>query len=316
MPNPVSRRQVLATGVAGAITAEVVVSHAAETVAKKAAAASPAPRAWRYCLNTATLRGQKLSLAQLVDVARRAGFQAIEPWIEEIDRMVAAGGSLKDLGKHITDSGLTVEGAIGFAQWCVDDPDERKKGLEEARRTMGLVSEIGGRLIAAPPAGAKGPISTAALAERYRALLELGEQTGVVPIAEFWGPVQVMNQLGVTAQIAIDSGHKEACILADIYHMHKGGSPYAGLALVSGGAMPVLHMNDFPAKPGRAEITDADRVYPGDGVAPWPLIAGCLRKNGFAGVLSLEVFNRDYWQQDPLLVAQTGLAKMKAVMEE
>ncbi len=205
MPHPVSRRQVLATGVAGAITAEAVVGHAAETAAKKAAAASPTPRGWRYCLNTATLRGQKLTLPQLVDVARRAGFQAIEPWIEEIDRLVAAGGSLKDLGKHIADSGLTVEGAIGFAQWCVDDPNERKKGLEEARRTMGLVSEIGGRLIAAPPAGAKGTITPAALAERYRALLELGEQTGVVPIAEFWGPVQVMNQLGVTTQIAIDS---------------------------------------------------------------------------------------------------------------
>ena len=36
---------------------------------------------------------------------------------------------------------------------------------------------------------------------------------------------------------------------------------------------------------------------------------------GFAGVLSLELFNRDYWQQDPLNVALTGLAKMKAVVE-
>ena len=102
----------LATGVAAAITAEAVVTHAAETAMKKTTAPSePAPHAWRYCLNTATLRGQKLPLAELVDIARRAGFQAIEPWIDEIDGLVASGGSLKDLKKHIADSGLTVEGA-------------------------------------------------------------------------------------------------------------------------------------------------------------------------------------------------------------
>jgi len=33
-------------------------------------------------------------------------------------------------------------------------------------------------------------------------------------------------------------------------------------------------------------------------------------------VLSLEVFNRDYWSQDPLSVAKTGLAKLKAVAEK
>ena len=40
-----------------------------------------------------------------------------------------------------------------------------------------------------------------------------------------------------------------------------------------------------------------------------------LRKLGFKGVLSLELFNRDYWKQDPLQVARTGLEKMKAVVK-
>ena len=39
-----------------------------------------------------------------------------------------------------------------------------------------------------------------------------------------------------------------------------------------------------------------------------------LRLAGFRGVLSLELFNRDYWKQDPLVVARTGLAKMKEVV--
>jgi ribosomal protein L16 Arg81 hydroxylase len=40
-------------------------------------------------------------------------------------------------------------------------------------------------------------------------------------------------------------------------------------------------------------------------------LADQLRDKGWNGTLSLELFNRDYWQQDPLLVAKTGLAKMK-----
>jgi sugar phosphate isomerase/epimerase len=74
-------------------------------------------------------------------------------------------------------------------------------------------------------------------------------------------------------------------------------------------------MNDYPAAPPRPEITDAHRVYPGDGVAPLKAILGTLAAIGFRGTLSLELFNRDYWQQDPLEVARRGLAKMRRAVE-
>ncbi len=32
-------------------------------------------------------------------------------------------------------------------------------------------------------------------------------------------------------------------------------------------------------------------------------------------ILSLELFNRSYWEQDTLKVAKTGLKKMKAVVK-
>jgi sugar phosphate isomerase/epimerase len=41
-----------------------------------------------------------------------------------------------------------------------------------------------------------------------------------------------------------------------------------------------------------------------------------LRTVGFSGFLSLELFNREYWKQDPLQVAQTGLRKMRAVAQQ
>lgn len=272
--------------------------------------------AFRYGLNTSTLRGHKLPLAEVVDIAAQAGYQAIEPWIDEIDRYVAAGGSLPDLRKRLEDHNLSVEGAIGFFAWIVDDEQERKAALEEARRNMELLAAIGGKRIAAPAfkATERNDMDLRLVAERYRALLDVGYSLGVIPQVEVWGFSQTLQKLGEAAFVAIESGHPAACILPDVYHLYKGGSGYAGLNLLHPFAIPVFHVNDFPdVAPDK--ITDADRVYPGDGIAPWHEIIPDLLHIGFDGVLSLELFNADYYAQDPRLVARTGLEKMKAVAE-
>jgi sugar phosphate isomerase/epimerase len=269
-----------------------------------------------YCLNTSTLQGQNLDLVELVEIAAKAGYQAIEPWIGDLDRHVKKGGDLKDLAQRIRDRGLTVESAIGFDEWIVDDEARRKKGLKDLRRSMELVKQIGGKRIAAPPAGAisQTNLDLLRIADRYRAILELGEQTGVVPQVEVWGFSRPLRLLGEAAMVAMECGHPQACILPDVYHLYKGGSRMTGLPLLSGSALHVFHFNDYPATPPRSTITDAQRIYPGDGVAPLRDILRDLRHIGFRGVLSLELFNREYWKQDALTVARTGLEKMRAVV--
>jgi 2-keto-myo-inositol isomerase len=269
-----------------------------------------------FGLNTATLMGQKLSIVEVVEIAARAGYRAIEPWVRELDQYVKSGGKLKDLQKRIADRGLRVVSAIDFFEWIVDDDAQRKRGLENARRGMDAVKQIGGTRIAAPPSGATNradiPLST--IAQRYRALLDIGSQIGVAPQVEVWGFSKTLSRLSEAAYVAVESGHKEACILADVYHLYKGGSGYDGVHLLSGSALHVLHMNDYPADPPREVITDAQRVYPGDGVAPLKTLLHDLRRIGFRGTLSLELFNRDYWKRDALTVARTGLDKMRAVV--
>jgi 2-keto-myo-inositol isomerase len=268
---------------------------------------------FRYCFNTSTIRGQKLTLAEEIDIAAKAGYQAIEPWIGEIETHVRNGGTLADLKKRISDHGLTVESAIGFAEWAVDDDDRRAKGIEQARHDMDLVQQIGGTRIAAPPAGATdvSNIDYLKVAERYHALLTLGDHMGVVPQVEVWGFSQTLHRLGQATLVAIESGHPKACVLPDVYHIYKGGSDFDGLKLLSGAAVHVFHMNDYPATPTRQNIGDKDRVYPGDGIAPLADIMATLRAIDFNGYLSIELFNPDYWRRDPLEVAREALRKMQ-----
>ncbi len=61
-------------------------------------------------------------------------------------------------------------------------------------------------------------------------------------------------------------------------------------------------------------MNDSHRVYPGDGIAPMSKILTAIGGNGREITLSLELFNRDYWKQDALEVAKTGLSKMKTAV--
>jgi sugar phosphate isomerase/epimerase len=220
--------------------------------------------------------------------------------------------------KRIADLGLTIESAIAFAPWMVDDDAQRAKGLEQAKREMDLVAQLGGKRIAAPPAGAtdQANLDLRKAAERYRALLEAGDAIGVVPQVEVWGFSKSLRTLAEATFVAIESKHPKACILPDVYHLYKGGSDFTGLALLSGTAVKVIHMNDYPARPPRDKIGDADRVFPGDGVAPLAQILRSMAAAGFDGALSLELFNRDYWMRDAESVLRTGLEKMRLAIRK
>ena len=270
---------------------------------------------FRYCLNTATIRGHKLGVVKEIEVAAQAGYEGIELWMDALGEYVKNGGSLPDLKKRISDSGLTVEGAIGFPEWIVDDEARRAKGMERAKAEMGMVAQIGGLRFAAPPAGATDlpKLELMKAAERYRALLEAGEQLGVVPELEVWGFSKNLGHLSECVAVAMETGHRNACVLPDVFHLYKGGSDLHGIRLLGPAAIQVFHLNDYPADPPREKVDDSYRMYPGDGVAPLTELLQNLRRTGGQKVLSLEVFNRTYWSQDPLSVAKTGLAKMKAV---
>jgi 2-keto-myo-inositol isomerase len=271
-----------------------------------------------YCLNTSTIRGAGLAIEDELEVAAAAGFGAVEPWIEEIERYVSGGGTPGELRRRIDDLGLRIAGAVGFAEWIVEDEARRAAGLERMERDMALVAGIGGRFIAAPPVGAhqadQAHPELDRIAERYRAILELGERTGVTPILELWGFSRTLSRLSEVVYVAAETAHPRACVLLDSYHLHKGGSGFGGVRLLDGAVLPVFHINDYPDTPARAEIDDSDRVYPGDGVAPLGELIRTLDAIGFRGYLSVELFNRGYWEQPAPEVARRAIEKTRAVV--
>jgi sugar phosphate isomerase/epimerase len=296
---------------AGAIIA-MAQSNRPQTARAQSPSAKKNP--FTYCINTSTISGHKIPLAREIELASQAGYTAMEPWIREINDHTKTGGTLADLKKRFADNGIAVPNAIGFVPWIVGDDEARKKSLEAMKRDMDLVAQIGGTRIAAPPMGAQQltNFDLNVAAQRYRRILELGEKTGVMPMLEVWGFSKTLGTLAEAAYVAVAAKHAGATILADVYHLYKGGSGHDSLRLIDGAALPVMHMNDYPADPPRERIADEHRVFPGDGIAPLDSVLKQLASSGATTALSLELFNREYWKRDVNDVLKTGLEKMKA----
>ena len=268
---------------------------------------------FRFSLNTSTISGQNPGLLKYIDIASEAGYDGIELWIKDVKQYLESGNSAQSLKKYISDRGLKVENAIGFAPWLTGE-----QGFIQMKSEMEMMVQIGCTRIAAPAAGIPydQPFDLTEAGYKYKELIELGRQTGVMPILEFWGGSKGLYHMGQAMMVAAIANDPDVKILADVYHLFRGNSGYDSLKMLKGNVIEVFHMNDFVASIPREQQKDSDRVYPGDGAAPMKQILTDLKNMGGSKVLSLELFNETYWKQDPLLVAQTGLKKMKELVSK
>ena len=269
-----------------------------------------------YCLNTSTIRSEGATVLDAIDTAAEAGWDGLEPWVAELDDWVAQGGTLAQVRARAEERGIALVNLIGFPEWAVPEEDRRARGLTEAARCFAMARELGCPHVAAPPMGIHDrPVELRPIAERFAALLDLASQYGVQPLLEYWGIAQTLGTTGEALLLAAECGRPDVQLLADVFHMYKGSGHHFGFEHFGHGRLGLVHVNDFPAAPGRADVTDADRVYPGDGQAPWPQIVAMLKGIGFDGMLSLELFNESYWARGPETVARQGLEKLKQCVE-
>ena len=269
-----------------------------------------------YCLNTSTIRSEGVSVMEYIDIAADAGYDGIEPWVEEIDRWVDGGGTVGQLRERAESRGIRIVNLIAFFEWAVPEMERRARGIEEARRCFEMADALGCSLVATAPTGIHDRVvNILPVAQRFAALTDAVSDFSATPLLEFWGVAQTLGTAGEALLVAAESGVPDVKLLADIFHMYKGSGHHQGFEHFGPGRLGLVHVNDYPAQPTRDTITDADRVYPGDGVAPWTQIVAHLKHLKYQGMLSLELFNPTYWAKGPVAVAQEGLAKLRACVE-
>lgn len=264
---------------------------------------------WQLALNTSTIR--PASLQDKVKVADETGWDAIELWINDLEKYEEEGGDLKALGNEIRDRGLFVPNVIGLWDGLPATQEAFDASLEMSRKRMRMSADVGSRCIAVLPFPDREDFDLVWGIARYRDLLNIARSDyGIVAVFEFIGFLKGVYRMGQAASIAIDVDDPDACILPDTFHLYRGGSGFSGIKHLSPNFIANFHWNDLPAEPAREEMGDAHRIYPGDGVLPLTQALKDLKEIGYTRTLSLELFNRDHWAQDPMEVGRTGRAKM------
>ncbi len=264
-----------------------------------------------YCLNTSTIR--PTPLLDKVRIAGEAGFSAIEPWNDEIDAYLATGGSIAELKSALADAGLSVVSMIAVHGWITAEGDDYVRVLADCRRRMDQAAALGSPFIVASPP--QQVVNLAHAARRYAELLRLGREAGVKPAMEFLGFVDGIKCVTSALAIADGSGDPDATVVADVFHIIRGGDTVDDLLTIKGKQLAIFHINDIPATPDPLTQSDADRVLPGQGIADLPRAISNLRSIGYRGPLSLELFNPTLWEADPLDVVRRGLAAVRTLVE-
>lgn len=221
---------------------------------------------------------------------------------------------MSEVRQRPTDLGLRIPGVIALFDWMQSEGARKDSAFAEVRRRMEQAVSIGASYIVASPVPDAPNVDIGRAAAAYHELLELGREIGVTPAMEFLGFFRNVFQLEQAVAIAQQAEHPKACIMLDPFHLYHGGSGFGGIKLLKDVKISICHFNDAPAAPPQFELADSDRVYPGDGILPLTEMLCDLASIGYTDFLSVELFNKGYWQQDLRAVARTAREKTKAIV--
>jgi 2-keto-myo-inositol isomerase len=263
-----------------------------------------------FCLNTSTIR--PTPLLEKIEVAGKAGYSAIEPWNDEVTAYLEQGGTMSELKRALDGAGLRVVSVIALHGWITSEGLEYQRVLDDCRRRMAQAVELGSPYIVASPPQQVVDLNRAV--DRFAELLQIGAAIGVLPSMEFLGFVDGVKDVASAWAIASGRGDPRATVVADVFHMIRGGGSIDDLLQLSGDRLACFHINDLPSEPDPLTQKDEDRVMVGDGIADLPRVVANLRAIGYRGPLSLELFNRGLWSEEPLPVVQRGLERIRALV--
>ncbi len=264
------------------------------------------------CLNTSTI--QPADLMTKIAVTAEADFQGIELWVDDIDAFVAGGGTLEAVKGALRDQGLAVPSVIAVHDWGGTQGQAFTAAWDEARRRIEIAAALEAPVIVAtPPAG---QVDLDLLVERYARLVALGREHGVRIAFEFLGFLEHVNNLPLAWEIVQRAGDPDGCLTVDSFHIHRSGRSVDDLRAVPAERIGIVHVNDVPEGIPVPELTDHDRVMPGDGIFPVREMLGMLAEKGYQDAISLELFNQSYWEMPPSDVARIAFEKLRSVLPE
>jgi 2-keto-myo-inositol isomerase len=267
----------------------------------------------KIALNGATIMRSPLS--DDVEIAAECGYAALEIWAGKLDAYLAH-HTLDDLRAKLRN--------LAVMPWCINSIEDityrdaagRRDLLAQIERMAAVARAIGApSIVVVPGRRPDGFNRSESIGDAVDVLRAMSAAAGDVSLAfEFLGkPGCSVPTLDMAIEIVEAVDRANVGLVIDTFHFHAGGSRLEDVARVPVDKLLVVHLNGCDDR-ARHELTDAHRLYPGEGPIPIGPILNGLRERGYDGVASIEIFRPEYWEQDPRQVARTAHERASVVL--
>jgi sugar phosphate isomerase/epimerase len=145
-------------------------------------------------------------------------------------------------------------------------------------------------------------------AERLVSVANLAAKYGVRIALEFIARSRLIGSLPTALQVIRQAAQPNVGLCLDTFHLYAGVSKLEDLDELRPGEVEHVHFHDVPRAVPRELLVDADRIPPGMGVIPLTKVVDALKRIGYAGALSVELFDPVVQKSDPAVTAQTCYA--------
>jgi len=152
------------------------------------------------------------------------------------------------------------------------------------------------------------------IVHNIREAADLAEGYGVALALEFIGRHPAVGSMATSLELVRQAGCANVGVLFDFFHFMAGVSKMSDLDALTPEALTFVHVNDAPALP-REMLTDADRIWLGEGCFPLAAFRDHLTRLGYSDGVPIELFNHDLWDDDPYEVAAKAFQNVSAFVE-
>ncbi len=269
----------------------------------------------RLALNGATT--MKADLATDIQAASAATFDCLELWATKLRRFLKT-HTTADLHSLLAEHQLKPYSINSIEHITFRDASGHSGLLEECEELCRIAAGLDCPYIVVVPGSTPDGMSRAGVTEESaRVLAELAgiaEQYGIGLAFEFLGQTDCSVQtLAHADEIVRTVARENVGLVIDSFHFYAGGSSIESIEALDPQRLFIFHINDAEDRP-REELEDRHRLLPGLGILPLKEIAGALRRIGYDGVASVEIFRPEYWERDPFELAREAHAATAKVL--
>jgi 2-keto-myo-inositol isomerase len=261
----------------------------------------------------------KATLPEDIVAAGKAGFKALEIWAAKMDTYLAD-HSLDDLNALFTQNRVQPASINSIEFITFRSADDYALVKARCHELCTRADTLGcDKIVVVPSPTPEGGASWEAIkAESVRVLHDLADIAapfGVQLAYEFlgfgWCSVRTLAQCWEIVQAV---SRPTVGLVIDTCHFYAGGSELASIEAVDPEKLLIFHINDVEERP-KETIEDAHRLLPGEGVIPLDDILSGLKRIGFDGLCSIELFRPEYWERDAAELAAAARAATIKVLE-